>query len=224
MRQPDDTRTGQLFSVSETARHAGTSPATVKNWLYGDQARGVEPLFSERSQEKDSETWLSFLELVEIIVARRFREHGVSIDQLRRTRQHARARWQVEYPLAERRLRLLGGRVLDTPGEAIDLDWPATQPALPILANHATEVFEYDTLADPNQDAAWASRFYPAGRSVPLMVDPRFAGGAVTFLNRGLTLQTVVERWRSSEPISFIASDFGLEEQDVEAALRYALA
>ena len=130
----------------------------------------------------------------------------------------------MEHPFAERRLRLLGGRVLHTPGEAIDLEWPASQPALPKLANYATEVFEYDTLDGPSQDAAWASRFYPAGRSVPLMVDPGFAGGSVTFLNRGLTLQAVVERWQSAEPISFIASDFGLEEQDVEAALRYALA
>lgn len=120
-------------------------------------------------------------------------------------------------------MRLLGGRVLHSPGEAIDLDWPASQPALPKFAAYATEVFEYDTLEHSNQDAAWATRFYPAGTSGPLMVDPRFAGGAVTFVNRGLLLETIVGRWRAKESIAFIASDFGLTEEEVEAALQYAM-
>lgn len=224
MLRPNDARTGELFTVSEVARHAGTTASTVKNWFCGDEIRGVPPLFAERPREPGAEIWLCFLELVEVIVARRFRGHGVSVDQLQRTRQHAREEWRVEFPLAERRLKLLGGRVLDAPGEAIDLDWPASQPALSGFAEFATEVFEYD--ADPvDIDApAWAQRFFPAGVMAPLMVDPRFAGGAVTFLNRGLTLETIVGRWKAKESIAFIASDFGLDEPDVEAALRFALA
>ena len=128
----------------------------------------------------------------------------------------------MEFPLAERRLKLLGGRVLDAPGEAIDLAWPASQPALPELAAYATEVFEYDTLDDPNQDAAWATRFYPAGIKGPLMVDPNFAGGEVTFQNRGVTLATVLNRRKADESIEFIADDLKLEFSDVEAALQYA--
>lgn len=222
MLKPNDARTSDLFTVAEAANHAGTSPSTVRAWLCGVEARHVEPLFSERVRNSESEIWLSFLELVEVIVARRFRGHGVSIDQLRRTRQHARKRWQVEHPLAERRLKLLGGRVIDNPGMAIDLDWPASQPALIKLAAYATEVFEYDSLSEPDQDAGWATRFYPAGRSRPLMVDPRFAGGAVAFTNRGVTLETVVGRRKAGESVDFIADDLRLDAPDVSVALQYA--
>ena len=224
MREPTDSRTRPLFSVTEAAAHAGTSAATVRDWFCGNEARGSKPLFPDRVRSRDSQIWLSFLEVVEVIVARRFRRHSVTTDQLRHTRQHARTKWEVEYPLAERRLKLLGGRVLDTPGEAIDLEWPATQPALPELAAYATEVFEYNTIVEPIQDAAWATRFYPAGPAAPLMVDPQFAGGAVTILDRGLTLETIVQRWHANESIAFIASDFRFEESTVEAALRFASA
>ena len=224
MREPTDVRTKLLYTASEAAAHAGTNSATVTNWFCGDETRGFEPLFPDRARTRDSEIWLSFLETVEVIVARRFRQHRVSIKQLRLAREHCRERWEVEYPLAERHLKLLGGRVIDHPGDAIALTWPVSQPALPNFVAFATEVFDYDTISNGADHASWASRFFPAGQSVPLMVDPRFAGGAVTFLNRGLTLETVVERWRSHESISFIASDFGLEESTVEAALRFALA
>ena len=222
MLEPNDARTWELFTVAEAARHAHTTPSTVRAWLCGAEAQRVQPLFTERVRDSESEIWLSFLELVEVIVARRFRGHGVSIEQLRRTRQKARKRWQVEYPLAERRLKLLGGRVLDSPGVAIDIDWPASQPALPELAAYATEVFEYDSLSEPNRDASWAIRFYPAGRGRPLMVDPQFAGGAVAFINRGVTLETVVGRREAGESVDFIADDLKLDASDVDVALQYA--
>ena len=219
---PDDARTAPLYSPAEAARLAGTTTATVLRWFCGSETSPA--LFSDRQRQTAEAIHLSFLELVEVIVVRRFRQHGVSVEQLHQSRESARKRWQVEYPFAERRLKLLGGRVLDPEGIAIDIEWPSTQPALPKLAKFATQVFDYEELDRGDASAAWAQRFFPAGESAPLVVDPRFAGGAVTFINRGLLLDTVVQRWRAEEPIAFIAADFGLEEASVEAALRYALA
>jgi len=146
----------------------------------------------------------------------------VTIDQLRQTREHLQERWRVAFPLAERHLSLLGGHVMDRAIEGVDIEYPATQPAFPELAMFATEVFEYDSLESSDQDAAWAVRFYPAGTQGPLMVDPRFAGGAVTFLERGVTLENVISRWNANEPIDFIASDLQLDPANVSAALQYA--
>ncbi len=221
MLSPDDARTRLLYTPADAARLARTTPATVARWFCGND--DAPPLFTDRQRPADERFHLSFLELVELIVARRFRQHGVSVEQLRQSREFALRRWQVEHPFAERRLKLLGGRVFDPDNIAIDLEWPATQPALPKFAEFATQVFDYEGLGD-NMAAAWAQRFFPAGDSAPLMVDPRFAGGSVTFLNRGLLLDTVVKRWRADESIAFIAADFDLDESAVEAALRYALA
>lgn len=219
---PNDARTAPLYSPAEAARLAGTTPATVLRWFCGSETSPA--LFSDRQRQSLETFHLSFLELVEAIVARRFRQHGVSVEQLQQSRESARKHWQVEYPFAERRLKLLGGRVLAPEGAAIDIEWPSTQPALPKLAKLATQVFDYEELDQGDARAAWVQRFFPAGESAPLVIDPRFAGGSVTFLNRGLLLDTVVQRWQAEESIAFIAADFGLEEASVEAALRYALA
>lgn len=218
MRSPDATRATPLYTAAEAARLANTTPATVARWFRGQPAS--PPLFAERRRQ-DEALRLSFLELIELVVARRLRSCGLSVEQLRQSREFARESWSVEHPFAELRLSMLGCQDAEPGGDA---QWPAALPPLPKFAEFATQALEYDDCTPDAAEGAWARRFFPAGDSAPLMVDPRFAGGSVTFLNRGLLLDTVVKRWRADESIAFIAADFELDESAVEAALRYALA
>ena len=221
MRSPDDARTTSLYTTAEAARLAETTTATVGRWFRGHRA--APPLFADR--RPDQATFhLSFLELVELIVARRLRACGLSVEQLRQSREFARERWGVEHPFAELRLNTLGCGDSNASSPVHDGEWPTSLPPLPKFAELATRAIEYDDCAQDAAAGTWARRLFPAGDSAPLMIDPRFAGGAVTFLNRGLLLETIVKRWRADESIAFIASDFDLDESDVEAALRYALA
>ena len=219
MRSPDDARTRPLFTPADAARLARTSPAAVRAWFCGNAKQGDAPLFEDRVRQADEQLWLSFLEVVEVIVARQFRSHRVTIAQLRSARHYAKTEWDVAFPLAERRLKLLGGRVVDPElnGTAIDAGWPALQPALPELADFANSVFDYDA-----DKPSWAYRFFPAGRKTPLVVDPRYAGGQIAFPNRRLRLIDVVERQQAGEDVEFIAEDFALDPADVEAALQFA--
>lgn len=221
MKSPDDARTAPVYTVAEAARLAETTTATVTRWFRGQRA--ARPLFADH-RPRDGALRLSFLELVELIVARRFRSCGLSTEQLRQSRELAGELWGVEHPFAELRLRILGCPDADANGASGSVEWPAAQPPLPKFAEFATRALEYDECAGDSATGAWTRRFFPAGESAPLMVDPRFAGGSVTFLNRGLLLDTIVQRWRADESIAFIASDFDLDESAVEAALRYALA
>ena len=221
MRSPDDARTTSLYTTAEAARLAETTTATVVRWFRGHRA--APPLFADR--RPDQATFhLSFLELVELIVARRLRACGLSVEQLRQSREFARERWGVEHPFAELRLNTLGCDDSNASSPVHDDEWPTSLPPLPKFSALVTQAIEYDDCAQDAAAGTWARRLFPAGDSAPLMIDPRFAGGAVTFLNRGLLLETIVNRWRADESIAFIASDFDLDESDVEAALRYALA
>ena len=219
MRSPDAARATPLYTAAEAARLADTTPATVARWFRGQPASA--PLFAERRRQNGA-LRLSFLELIELVVARRLRSCGLSMEQLRQSREFARESWGVEHPFAELRLSMLGCQDAESSGGGAQ--WPAALPPLPKFAEFATQALEYDDCAQDAAEGAWARRFFPAGDSAPLMVDPRFAGGSITFLNRGLLLDTVVKRWRADESIAFIAADFELDESAVEAALRYALA
>jgi uncharacterized protein (DUF433 family) len=68
-----------------------------------------------------------------------------------------------------------------------------------------------------------SERWFPAGRDVPVVVDPRFAGGQPTIWKRGVTVDTIARRFREGrEKVASIARDLELRPRDVEEAIRFA--
>jgi hypothetical protein len=104
----DRFRSGKSYTVAQAARLAETSPATVRRWLKGYHAphHHMEPVFGAKDQDA---TRLSFLELVELIVASRFRRRtdtrpGISLERIRNAHSYAREQWGLPYPFASLRL------------------------------------------------------------------------------------------------------------------------
>ena len=74
----DGWRTNPLYTVPEAAHMAHVSSNTVRNWLYGTERH--EPLF-----RVPPAPMVSFLQLVEIVIAANFRKaENVSFDRVRR--------------------------------------------------------------------------------------------------------------------------------------------
>jgi uncharacterized protein (DUF433 family) len=67
-----------------------------------------------------------------------------------------------------------------------------------------------------------AARWFPLGKEVPIVIDPRYGAGRPTIPNRRLTIETIRKRWLAGQSFQFIAEDFDLEPVVVEDALRYA--
>jgi uncharacterized protein (DUF433 family) len=67
-----------------------------------------------------------------------------------------------------------------------------------------------------------ASRWFPAGKEVPIVIDPRYGAGRPTIPKRRLTVETLRKRWLAGQTFQFIAKDLDLEPTIVEDALRYA--
>jgi hypothetical protein len=75
-------RTGKAYNVVQAAKLAGTTPATVRRWLAGYEVPGhqMEPVFGGRRLPAGEAPWfVSFLQLVEIVVVARFRRGGRGI-------------------------------------------------------------------------------------------------------------------------------------------------
>ena len=160
--------------------------------------------------------------MIEIMVAARFRKstsgRGVSFRTVRDAYINAREASGIEYPFAHMKLEALGGHIvhflreggsvasyqaLDTPGQ-----W-----TLPGLLRETIEQLEYD------HDLA--ARWFPVGKTVPIVVDPRLSTGLPTILGRGVTIQAIRKRFKAGLRIEFIAKDYQLEPDLVETALQY---
>ena len=217
--------TGKAYTVGEAARYAKTSAATVRRWITGYETVGhaMVPVFPEKAATADEPLRLSFLDLAEIVVVATFTQRGGRLEKMRRARERALHDYpDLLYPFANMRLKQLGGEVLhivdqELGGKAIAISMGGSegeQHALPGYAAEALDLFDTDPLG-------LAERWYPYGRHVPVVLDPKFAGGQITIEGRGIRKDTITTRFSEyEESVDFIAQDLELEREAVEAVLR----
>ena len=216
-------RTQSMYSFSEAAHLADVSTTTVKNWLFGYTVKGreVPPLFPS-----DNGDMVSFLQMIEIMVAGRFRKsasrgRSVQFRAVRDAHMNARQTSGIEYPFAHMKLEALGGHIVhflkkgSSAGSFQALD-ALEQWSLPGLLRETMDQIDYD------HDHELAIRWFPIGKKVPIVVDPRLSAGLPVIEGRGVTVQAIHNRFfRTGLDIDFIAKDFEVGTDLVETAIRY---
>ena len=213
-------RTESMYTFSEAAHLANVSTTTVKNWLFGYTAKGrvVPPLLPSGNVEM-----VSFLQMIEIMVAGRFRKsalggRSVPFSTVRDAYVNAQESWGIEYPFAHMKLEAIGGHIvyfLREGGSVASyqaLDAPG-QWTLPGLLRETIDQIEYDD--------ELAARWFPIGKTVPIVIDPRFSTGLPVVQGRGVTVQAIRKRFKAGLRIDFIAKDFDMNPDLVETAIQY---
>lgn len=210
----------KLYSPSEAAAIAGTSASNVRRWHQGytDKTGRMAPVFGQKGKER---LRLSFMELSELIVAVGFRREGVKLATIRRAHAYAAKALGIEFPFASLDLRTHGGHILHEfekgegvhGGLVLDLDGQLT---LPGFVESRVVAFDFD------ESDSLAYRWFPHGRDVPIVIDPRFGSGVPTIAGRNLRVDVVVARYRSGQPIDSLVGDFQLEGATVRSILRHA--
>ena len=103
------------------ARLAKVAPNTIRRWISGTET--AKPVFDNSSYviARDSAV-VSFIQLVEIVVASNFRKEGrVSLDVVRRAYVNAKAHFDIEYPFASLKLEPLAAHIIVRLREAKDI-------------------------------------------------------------------------------------------------------
>ena len=211
-------RTGPLYTISEAAHLADVSHITIRRWLFGYQTPDGQVSSILGDQEKTP--LVSFLQLAEILVAKGFRKNRMPLERIRKAYDFAQKQWNLEYPFAALRLEALGGHILhlfqeEQPGiSLVALDTEGKQWTLPGIVIKTIRSFDYES--------ELAARWYPVGKNIQIVVDPRFSAGMPTIKERRVTIGAVYKRFKLGYPIKFIASDLKIRTIDIEEAVRYA--
>ena len=172
-----DWRTEAMYSLREAAQLAGVSATTVRNWLFGyvsQAGQEIPPLLSPHS---DQGPMVSFLQLIEIVVAARFRkaEH-TKYEVVRAAHQNAKHRYDLDYPFASLRLKAVGGHIISLMHGGSGASYQAvddmSQRTLPGLVQEVVEQLEYEE--------QYAAKWYPVGKDIPIIVDPLYSSGVPT--------------------------------------------
>ena len=210
----DDFRTDKAYTIPQAARLAEISTSTANRWL---SIVGWDSL-------DDPYPMLSFLELIELVVVAKFRRPPTPMPFARIAQAHAFAKQEfgLPYPFATEKLLRLGGHVLHClhlksddkshDWTAIDMNGHHTLPGLV-----QAELEQNVTYTDE-----FAGIWYPRGRQVPIVVDPRIAAGRPTVEGHGITVETLRRRWHAGETFRELALDYGLTKDVVERVVQVA--
>jgi uncharacterized protein (DUF433 family) len=180
-----------LYAPSEAARFSGLSVGQVRRWLfgytypYGGAQRSQAPIIQK---PKTSGRYASFLDLIELRVARHFLEHGFSAQKVRAAFCEAASIVNITHAFATKRF-FMSGHKIYLEMQARSSDAPNLLELLsggqwaiePIMRDYLKQI-EFDAESD------LASVWWPLGRQGRVVVRPTVAFGAPTV--KGKTVKT----------------------------------
>ena len=184
------------YSLKNARRLTGVSEASIRRWIGSYPADVLKVKEQWRNDTVLEPLLVSFLELVEILVASKFRTAtGRKFDAIRKYNSSISSDWNAPFPFAHQNLRLQN----------------ETLPS-PVVK----------TLGQMEYTGYFVSRWFPLGKEQPITVDPRRGSGAPVVQGRRVRVQDITGQFKAGHTINWIADDFDLRPIDVEQALRYA--
>jgi uncharacterized protein (DUF433 family) len=159
------------------------------------------------------------MQLIEVAVVAAFRKAGVTLKNIRETREYVAQQLKAEYPFAQYQFKADGKRlVMDfqqiegergkgkilRPDQNGQLAWESILGRL--------NEFDYE-------DHGIVIKWRVAGDKSPIIIDPRVAYGAPAI--KGTPTWVVSGRWDAGETVKEIAEDFDLTPQEVREALAF---
>jgi len=199
------------YQIGEAARYARLSRQTITAWHRYGARRALSA--------KEHRLALSYLQLIEVAVVASMRGSGISLSEIRETREYASKTWKSDYPFAEHRFKTDGrslfldflevegrkGRgTLIRPGRGGQLAWADILGRL--------KEFHYER-------EGIVIRWHVAGPESDILIDPRVAFGSPHI--DGTPTWVIKSRFDAGESLDEISDDFDLEERQVQEALAF---
>ncbi|MEX0690858.1 MAG: DUF433 domain-containing protein [Gemmatimonadales bacterium] len=221
-----------IYTRTDAARLLGLTPRRLSRWVQGytywlrsgTQSRRTSkpPIVRTDLPSIGGAAALSFLELMELRVVRGFVQKGVPLQRVRGAARRVADLFDTVHPFAHR------GLFTDRQQIFVDLADAEAQPGLlqvtgrkaspqllagGLLEGHVDEM-------DFDAQTSLAARWFPLGRGVAIVLDPRIAFGAPVLL--GTRIRTdVLSAYASGNREQSVARAFDLPVDQVRAAVAF---
>ncbi len=220
-----------IYTRAEAARLIGVTQTRLRRWVggytYRYRHRSVESrrrrpaVVQPKLPVLGGSVALSFVELMELRVVKALVDSGISLQHVRAAASLAARQFDTPYPFAARRVFTDGQRVFATlardpsVAEMIELSRDAIDQ---IIAGRVFEPFLDD--ADFDAVTTLAERWWPLGRSIPVVLDPRIAFGAPVVAGARIRTNIVAGMASRTTPDE-TARVYRVSVESVQAAVRF---
>lgn len=210
----------EVYSEAEAARLLRVPQSTLNYWLEGGERRGktYQPVI--RAEARGGRAPVTWAEFIEAGLLRSYRRDlGVRMTELRTFIDLLRNRFDVPYPLADRRPFVHDRRLLFEAQESADLDpelWLVADVRGQYLLLPPSAEFVRRVTWEHDVAAGWHPHDDPAS---PVRLSPQMRFGKPAI--GGISTEVVWEHSEAGEDDEEIAEIFGLSASDVRWALSY---
>ena len=187
------------YGIKETQGITGVSAAAIRRWMSGYPAgiREMKAQWINHNDRSPDPLRVSFLELIEILVAGKFRAAtGKSFATVQKHNASLSSEWEAPFPFAH-------GNMLKQ------------QDGLPERVVKTLEQMDYEN--------GYVSRWLPFGKDGALALDPYRASGQPALKGRRLRVLDIKGHFIAGDSINSVAEGFEIDPLTVEAAVRFAL-
>lgn len=221
-----------IYVRADAARLLRMSPARLRRWVggYTYWLRGATATRARRRRPPVIKTdlpvihdtvALSFLELMELRVVKAVVDAGVSLQHVRGAAQLAADHFDTDHPFASRRVFTDGRAIFSAVSDDADapdvVKWRAGEIEQ-VIAGGVFDQFLHEIEFD--DATSLAERWWPMGRTVPVVLDPRVAFGAP--IVAGTAVRTnVVARLAREASLDEAAVAYEIERRQAEAAVQF---
>lgn len=169
----------------------------------------------------DGKTAISFVELMELRVVRGLLEYGMTLQRIRGAAAVAATLFDTPHPFASRRWYTDGRRAFaemeDDEGARNFLELSPGRVEQ-IISGHLVGPFLAEIDFDPKTSLAF--RWWPLGKQIPVVLDPKLAFGAPTISPTAIRTVTV-SRMAVATSMPETEAAFQLEHHQVASAIKF---
>ncbi|HST66084.1 MAG TPA: DUF433 domain-containing protein [Mycobacteriales bacterium] len=209
----------EMYREAEAARYLGIPQNTLNYWLEDGTRRGRTYPPVIRAEPRGRRVPVTWAEFVEAGLLRGYRSRGIPMAELRTFIDLLRERFQIPYPLADRRPYVAGRRLVLEAQEQAGLDpdfWLVADVHGQLMLLPPSDEFVQRVTWDGDLAARW--RPHDDGAS-PVAIDPDLRGGRPAV--GGISTSVLWEHDSAGEDHDDLAADFGLTVDQVRWALAY---
>jgi uncharacterized protein (DUF433 family) len=215
------------YGAGEVARILNLPPATVKAWCFGQGYRSAsgERKYFQPVIEAASPNFrlLSFVNLCELHVLSAIRRHHkITLLKVRESVEYLRSRLGANHPLVDREFKTNGiDLFVEHAAQLLNVSRQG-QEALRGEFELALARIERDRAGSP-------IRLFPFSRTGvqsseqprAIVIDPRLSFGRPVLSTAAIPTDIIVDRFRAGDSLTEMAQDYGVDETEIEEALRF---
>ena len=207
-----DQRDLYQYGYTEASKATRIPVSTLRAWTRGQE--GFNPVFKPASEQG-----LSYFNLIEAQVLRAIRKiHKISMPNVRKALDIAEGEYGKTRLFIDREFRFGAfGLFIEQYSKLISLTQSSQETLYNLLKDYLDRV-EYDKQGFPKM-------FFPSLETEPderlILINPFVSFGRATVVTRSISTDAIVARIEAGEEKEFVSQDYGIPEEEIEAAIEY---